>query len=334
MQAAHKVVLFIILVSSFASCAPLGENEAWVRHSSWSANVRSVTSLQQHRGLFAGFVQPEYRDTPINQRPAITQFTISNTGVFTSLLILGTGHEQPYPILVSAFLDYEQVSFSLDGRDGRLHYIEALPGVDLEIPLAVSMRSKGWHDFFVVVFGEPENQSVDPNDRLPGSPSLLVGGVRTVICVENCNPGSQVFSTSYEGRPGDRSSGSAFLAALPLSSNATAAPQRRLLQVVHGQPDQPFALQLWALNETNQSMDYVVLPLLDYRQVNIGAGKVLQFSMPVGTELFVSGKITLPHEPGVHELQVIYIFNPYEAVDGHLDPFVHCITRAALVVNQ
>jgi hypothetical protein len=335
MRITCKVILFIpILIVTSISCAPIKKAEAWVRHSSWSADVRSVTSPQEHRGIFAGFVRPEHRDTPIGQRPPITQFAVGGTGVFIPLLILGTGREQPYPVLVSAFLDYEQVSFALDGRDGRLHYLEIPPGTDLEIPMTVPMQSKGWHDFFVVVFGEPENQTVDPNDRLPGSPTLPVGGVRTVICVGECNYSPRAFPAPYEGRPSGERAGSAFLAALPLLPDPTLSPQRRLLQVVHGQPDQPYTLQIWALNETDQPMDYIAMPLLDYQQINIGAGKALPFSMPAGTELFVPGRVAFPREPGVHELQVVYIFNPYEAVDGHLDPFVHCITRAAFVVDQ
>ena len=137
---AVRVVLILLLVGMAVSCSspgPLASSPdlpEWVYHSTWSEDVHLASWPEAKiRGLAIGFVQPADRTTPPYQRPSTHLFTVEDGEPFTTLLILAIGQDKPFPVLVSVFLDYEQVAFSLDNKQGLLHYLMIEPGVDMQI---------------------------------------------------------------------------------------------------------------------------------------------------------------------------------------------------------
>jgi hypothetical protein len=114
---------------------------------------------------------------------------------------------------------------------------------------------------------------------------------------------------------------------------AVSPPKQRLLLSASGSPRETFALELWARNPSDQSRDYLVLPLLDFKQTDFVDSNILRLHMPPGSELFIPGQIGLPDEPGVHELQFIYISDPYQSLDTVSDPFVQSIMRSAVLIE-
>ena len=306
------------------------ERVEWVHHSEWSAQTQFVEWPDVAlRGLGVGFVRPEDRDIPPYQRPATDEFHIQAGEPFTTLLLLGTEDDEPYPVLISVFLDYEQVDFTMDGRQGVLHYLEIVPGVDMEIPLEVPIETSGWHDLSVIAFREPNSHPTDPQERLP--PALAVGGRRTVVCTGDCAAPAQTLPAAFVGREADVQY--THVNAYPLLPDDGRPPKRRLLLSATVEPGEVFDLELWARNPNDRPEDYVVLPLLDFRQIPFAGSTVLHLRMPSGSELFIPGQIKLPKEEGVHELQFVIIFDAYQALDEVRDPFVNSVLRSALVVT-
>ena len=323
-----RLLSLLCLAGLLACSSP--EHAEWVRHSDWSAQTRFVEwSDVKHRGLGVGFVRPEHRNIHPYQRPSTHIFHIQEGEPFTTLLVLSVGYSEPYPVLVSVFLDYEQVRFTLDGRQGLLHYLEIKAGVDMEIPLEVPIKRPGWHDLFVVVFRKPDYHPTDPQERLP--PKLAVGGRRTVVCAKDCTVSAQTLPKALVGRGTDARNFHAY--AFPLFPDDSRPPKQRLLLSAAARPEEMFALELWARNPSDRPKDYVVLPLLDFKQTAYAGSNVLHLRMPPGSELFIPGQIRLPDEEGVHELQFLYIFDPYQNLDEVTDPFVHSVMRSALVVK-
>ncbi|MHB0878806.1 MAG: hypothetical protein ACYC5O_22430, partial [Anaerolineae bacterium] len=144
-----------------------------------------------------GYVRPEHAHIHPYERPPNDLFELDEGEALSVLLVVSTGHQSPYPVLVSAFLDYTQVPFSLDGKQGLLHYLEIEPGTNMHIPIEVPVGQPGWHDFFVVVFPSPEYHPVEPHERLP--PRLGPGGRRAVVCSGDCTVRSEPLPVPYMG---------------------------------------------------------------------------------------------------------------------------------------
>ncbi len=218
----------------------------------------------------------------------------------------------------------------LDGQEGLLHYLEIPPLVDIEIPLTVPVSTPGWHDFFVVVFPQPDYHPTEPAERLP--PKLGVGGRRTVICAGNCRKPIQTLPSVFVGQ--EVNIRTLVVDAFPLLPNDGRPPQHCLLLTVTGKPGEILPLELWARNPSDQTKEYVVIPLLDFQQITFAGSDVLHLHMPPRSELFIPGEIQLPTAEGIHELQFISIFDPYRDLDEITDPFVQSAMRSALVVEK
>lgn len=338
----HLVLL--CLIGALSACFSFGgekpidaERSAhrieWIRHSGWSA-ATTLTKWSEARGatsLFVGFVRPEHRVIPPGQRTVpISKFDLEAGKSFSTLLILKSGYSAPYPVLVSVFLDYEQANFSLDGEAGVLHYVNVEPGVDMEIPMEVAVQTPGWHDLFVVVFRDPDNHPTDPQARRP--PRLAVLGLRTVVCAGDCSILPQTLPEALNGQKTESQIGSVY--AYPLLGEDGRPPLRRLILSADVNAGTTLTMQLWARNSGKIAWDYFVIPLLDYAQTSFAGRKLLHLDMPPGSELFIPGDIRVPRENGVHELQFISIFDPYQALEQVTDRVVESSMRSALVVKD
>jgi len=303
---------------------------AWIRHNTFSEGTNRVLwAGVKTRGLGVGFVRAEDRATWPYDRPSTSRFLIEEGAPFTTLLILSTGHDQPYPVLISVLVDYRQVEFRLDGKKGLLHYLEIDPGaeVNTEIPMEVPIGGLGWHDVTVVVFPDPEFQPADPQQRLP--PKLGAFGRRTVVCVEGCTPVGSALPEPLVGTSGAIGGPKA----LPLVPGDR-PPRERLLMTITARAGASVDLELWASNRDEALREYVVVPFLNYHQVSYAGADRLLFHMPPDSSLFVSGQVQVPDREGIHELTFLYVFDPFQDIEAVTDPFVRSAMRAGIIAER
>lgn len=336
----QKTTLLLFLgLFALISCAPAqsgveadeaGGDVAWVYHDTWSDNVHFPEwGLTRGRGV--GFMRPEQRDVYPYDRDSIQKFE-TETKNFEIDLSLTSGIERESPVLISLFVNYEQVEFMLDGKVGLLHHVVLEPNQELEIPMSIAFENEGWHDVFVVAFYSPEKHPADAELRLPGS-GIHLGGFRTVVCVKNCEK-PDIIMTQYVGEPIEAVKLSGIRALL--LSPGDEEPQRRLLPIATVEPNQDLAVELWARNLTDAERNYVVIPIHDFLQVPFkenGDDKML-FQMPPDSNLLVSGIIKGAND-GFHEFLTITIIDPFQSLEGGnvVDPFVKSEMRTGIIVD-
>ncbi len=330
-----RCLLLFSLGGFLVGCAPRSDVTAWVRHEVWSEEVWYSEWLgggTSARGLAVGYMRPEDRHKPIQERTSTYLFYAQLGEPFVTRLLLGTGSDTAYPVVVSVFLDYKQVGFGLDGQWGLLHYLEIPPAPTLmEIPLEVRIETSGWHDLFVVAFSEPENHPVDPQMRL--APSFPALGRRTVVCVGDCTI-PELDAKLPDVRVGeDVGVQRTHVFAWPLLPADGRPAKERLLLAAEARPGESFSLELWARNPSTDTRNYVIVPVLNFRQVPFAGEPLLYLSMPAGSELFIPGQVRLPGNKGVHELQFIIISDPYQPLEEVRDYFVGSDMRSALIVE-
>lgn len=337
-----KLSLFsIILMLSLLGCTSaseqstsLPESADWVRHKQWSdnANIVDLNVSRHSTALLVGFVAPENRYLAPRERPSTAQFDLQKDESFSTLLILGVGGEIPRTLLISVFLDYQQVPFRLDEQLGLLHEVEIDPHQDMEIPLELDVQTSGWHDMFVVVFPDPNSHPTSIEERQFSD--FSVGGRRTVLCKENCTISKELPLFKSQIHVGQEAKLSpSDISAWPLIAGDEPAFER-VLFAADADPHEKFSLQLWAGNPSDEERNYVVLPLLNYQSFIFSQEPRVHLQMPPNSELFIPSELVLSAEPQVHELQFITIFDPYQSLQTVDDPFVNSILRSAIVVEQ
>jgi len=330
-------VLLAAFLLALIACSPAAPADGWVRHRQWSTQTEIITLattwpdvVRPGLELGVGFVRPEHAHIHPYERPSTELFELGEGEPLSVLLILSTGHQSPYPVLVSAFLDYTQVVFSLDGKQGLLHYLEIEPGADMHIPIQVPVDEPGWHDFFVTVFPSPEYHPTDPDERLP--PSFGAGGRRAVICSGDRAVDGERLPTPLVGEPSAEERFDHEV--MPLLPADGRPPNERLLVVTSIPAGQPLDLELWAKNRTTADRQYVIISLVDYHQVPFAGQKWLYLEMPAASELFLPGQLPIPRPDGIYEVQFITVSDPYERIAHTSNPFVTSPMRSAVVVGE
>jgi hypothetical protein len=329
----YILILFVLLIPacSVQNSIPVEQEVEWVRHDEWSEQTTFANWGTDPAGLAVGFVRPELRDVHPSKRGEIAsndKFHLEAGESFSTYLILSTGYDEPYPVLLSAVLDYRQVPLKLDGDEGLLHYLEVEPGVDMEIPLEVAVEEPGWHDFFIVAFRLPEAHPTEPDDRLP--PSFGTGGTRTVLCVETCEKPKDLLPPVMVGQG---TTGEGNTAGLPLLPDDGRPANQRLLLVETAEPDSRFPLELWVENGQEQAREFVLIPFLNFQQVPFDDISQLHVKMPPHSTLLIPGNIELPAKPAINELQIVAISAPYQPLNG-IDRFIHSAMRAAIITGN
>jgi len=167
-------------------------------HDRLSPNVISRSQPPFRGNYGAGLVSRELVNVEPSVRPQQQEFFLQNEAKFSPYLILINNTTDPFPVLVSAILDYTQVSFSLDGKFDLLHYVTIPPKTELNIPIEISIESPGMHDLFIISFYYPDEHPRFLNHR----DNLLwasVGGRRALIYKGNSDVPAREMPTPYRG---------------------------------------------------------------------------------------------------------------------------------------
>jgi hypothetical protein len=257
------------------------------------------------------------------------------TQPFTPGLVLVNNRATPNVFLVTVVLDYRQAPFMLDGRDGLLHEVTVPPTTELELPFRLTINAQGMHDLQIIAFDDPYNQTLDFNyrsdlfGRVTARRAVLMVGdtrepVRALDIVDRGNPVPQ--EVAFKAEVG--------FAKAPIPKSKALHPSQRQLYVDTAQPNQTYPFQVVITNVEKQAATYALVPFLDFRQVSLAGKDVLAVHLDPGEEAIIDATIRLPEERGVHQLQLLWLFDPYHSVVRKevLAPFVLGSPRVALNV--
>jgi hypothetical protein len=239
-------------------------------------------------------------------------------------------------MLVTALLDYQQIPFNLDGRDGLLHDIKVSPGGDLELPMRLEVGEPGAHDLMVVAFKEPYDRPMDPGyrdrmfQRLVGRRAVIVvGGAKEPVHV----PTPDVMGST----PPPEVTFGLHVAFATAPMDEDTHPQERFMATARGQPNETLPYQLWVSNYHGEApVDYALVLFQDFHQVQLKDKDMLVVHLEAGHEAIIDDNLTLPAEPGIHELQVVYVLDPYRSIlrDEVTSPFVNGSNCVGIEVHQ
>jgi hypothetical protein len=97
---------------------------------------------------------------------------------------------------------------------------------------------------------------------------------------------------------------------------------------------QPFHFRVWITNVTDKATDIAMVPLLDYRQSQLWNRCATVVHLEPKEEDTLESELRFD-KPGIHQLQFIYIFDPYRSIlkkEGAL-PFVEPSFRIGIKVE-
>ena len=301
--------------------APAPSDLAWppvadvVVHDSLSAEAGYSDKgwpMRDTTALRIGFVRPEHRHLAPGERPQTEEVRVDNGQALSWYLILGSG--EPATLLVTTLLDYQQVPFTLDGEHGLLHEVRVDPTGDLEMPMRLEIDEPGAHDLLVVAFKEPYNRPMDADyrnrlfQRLVGRRAvLIVGGVEQPVH----QPTPDLVGAPP---PPDITFGLpvCFAAA---ADDAGAHPAKRFLWSIEGQPKEIAPFRLWVSNYDRETpIDGGLVLFQDFHQVPLRGREFLIVHLEPGHEAIIDGNLSLPGQPGVHEVQALLIIDPYRSI--------------------
>ena len=279
-----------------------------------------------------GFVRTEHRTIPPFERPQTREFQLTQTEPFAPYLILFNNSPNSQVFLVTIMLDYCQTPFELDGKEGLLHEVTVPSHTELEIPLRLNIDTPGTHDLQVIAFKDPYNLTLDPDYR-----SNLHGRVlarRTMIIIGATEKNARTLERLDIGTPPPAEvTFGLHVAFAKTSAPDTLHPSDRQLYVDQAHRGQVYTFQIWVSNyDKEQAADYAMIPFLNFHQISLMDKEVLVVHLEEGEEAIIDAEVTLPDERGVHQLQFVWLYDPYESIlhDEVYAPFVFGSPRVAI----
>ena len=361
MRLCHKTsvhllnVLLILVISAACSITPCTAQPTFpvsaiqdvVIHRTFSSDVhverwtveQGAATTYEPSQAGVGFVRPEDRFTPPAQLPQNDEIRL-RTGDPLLLDLVATA-AQGSTFLISIILDYKQVPFSLDGQYGLLHEISVENDGAFYIPMQIDISEPGAHDLIVVAFREPYTRPWDQTARdLPFG--CLLSGRRTVVVLDGVDRPIQNITPDVFGKPpptGVDFGIRVMFANMPVSSSDTTHPSRRQMPMTaNGNSGGKFQYQLWLSNYDlpGDKVDYGLMRFLDYHQIDLKGKDLFVAHFDGRQEAIVDDSLILPKQPGIHELQVVYIFDPYKSVlrGEVLAPFVFSSSCLGIAVRE
>ncbi len=284
-------------------------------------------------GWGIGFVRPEHLSMSPFERPQTEEFRLSVGEKFSPYLILGSSFDEPMSILVTVLLDYQQVSFELDEETVILHKLELPPNVELNLPMNLTIDQPGAHDLIVIAFANPDYRPLDNETRLLQLQPALAGRRAVAVIGDDQDPSKKLLPDMV-GKPIPESSFDYLRVALatPSDGRTDIPPADRQFTVTQVPRDEDFSFQVIAKNKDEEHVEYAMVTFLDFRQVSLDGNGVLLASLDAGEEATFDGGVHIPDVAGVHELQIVYILDPYKSIlrDEVTTPFVFGSVRVGL----
>lgn len=266
-------------------------------------------------GIGIGFTMVEDLDLYPFARPQTEEFRLEEGQPFTPYLGILNGYTIPVTLLVTVILDYDQTEFNLDGKNGLLHEITVPPETDLGLLLHLEIAETGAHDLQVVAFEHPYSATLSDDFRV--RTSGWAHDRRTVIIVGGDEAPAKDVEQVIKGIPHP-----ATVFYKPAIGFATmdgfdgyhpSSPERQLF-VARSTPGDTYQFQMVVNNREDQPTMQALVPFFDYHQIEIQGKDALFVELDSEQEAVIDVAVNLPEEPGVHQFQVIWVFDPYRSI--------------------
>lgn len=293
--------------------------------------------IQGDQGI--GFIREEHIRTSIDELPQNEEFYLdAEMDTFEPFLVLINNTDQPKTFLVTLMLNYRQVPFTFNDQPGLLHLIDIPPFNDIYFPISVQISDPGRHDIQAIMFENPFNLRMDYGFREDIRGYAM--GQRIALTVGDDHTPARTFDVlDLEKHPVPDEGISLdvmFRNSLQNQASDNALPHRELIYTDTMQLEQPYPLQI--IITSNDKYDAgikAVMPFLNYRQIALEGQDVIVTSLGIQEEAFFNTELILPEERGVHQLQAIYLVEPYANMleNKELSPFVKGSMRVAFIVE-
>ncbi len=327
------VLIVLVGLQSVMGCHG-GPNNEIMRHESFSDDVRFKEPPSDMKDIPArgiGFTGAEHRGIEPYSRPQTEEFRLEEGEPFTPYLNLLNTSLESRTFFITTILDYKQASFRLDGKTAVLHEITVPPGTDMELPFRIEIDNPGVHDLQIVAFDYPYNQTLDIDFRMD-----LYGYVtarRAVIVVGEGESPARTPTPEIEGTPAPEDvSFKPWVCFAEAPESEEIHPSERQLYVGKADTGKPYQFQILLNNPDQEAADYALIPFLDFHQVEIQGHDVIVAHLEPGEEAIIDAELKMPETPGVHQFQIIWLFDPYKSVLNQevLAPFVFGSPRIAI----
>lgn len=294
------------------------------------------SGVQGQRGL--GYVRQEDLGRAPDQRPQNDEFRLASAGSFSPFLVLLNNTPAPKTLLLTTVLDYRQVSFTLDDQDGLLHLVTIPAESETNIPIRLTIAEPGRHDLYVVAFENPFDVSLDIRDRNDTYGNAFSRRT-TVVVGERDAPARTLEVADIGVIPPIKGQPNLHIMFIKRTSGSDAIvppPERELVYTDTVSLGQPYPLQTVVIaNHPAKAGVHVLVPFLNYHQVPLNGKDVLALRLEADEEAVINADLALPDETGIHQLQIVYLIDPYADLlaDDPVYPFVQSSFRIAIVAQ-
>jgi hypothetical protein len=327
----YRIIIITIMLSSIltSSCSPEGYTfekissssiiDDVVIHTGYSkdANLTELPEEWQGKIIYgSNLIKYDEIDMDISSRTNGREICIKEDESLKAFFVLKYGIQKAKTLLMTAILDYQQVEFTLDGQYGLLHEIH-IPsetnGIEITFPIQVDINGNGAHDLQFIFFDDPYNQSLDIDYR-----SNLHGysfGYRTVIIAgEDNTPARSIPSSNITGTPIPQEVEFSPYAGFTYIPTDNSHPSERQLYVDETIAGEEYKFQIYLANsdEYNPTRQCTFL-FIDYHLAKIDNSDILLINFNPNEEAVLDVTVLL-EEPALHQLQMVYLFDPYESV--------------------
>jgi hypothetical protein len=215
--------------------------------------------------------------------------------------------------LLTCLVDYHQVPCTFDGQQLLLYRVSIEGFGERTLPFATPPLAPGLHDLAVLAFAKPDVHDLSSEYRLSTDFSYLYTPRAVLLAGDEPWQPPSVEYTITGTRPTSATS--------PLEGLVINREEQELeirawfTQEVRSGETLEYFVHLG--NDTGPSHTRAVMAFLDYKQVPLdGADQwVAYVSLPTGTRAILPGRLVAPREVGVHELVVVFAYDPFHMLE-------------------
>ena len=219
--------------------------------------------------------------------------------------------------LLTCMLDYRQVPCVFGDQQDILHRISLAESEDRYTSFTIPILTPGFHDFALLAIANPDVHDLDPGYRLNTDFNYLYAA-RLVLLAGNQPWPTPAIEYAITGTKPVRTTPP--LNGLVVNREPPAGAWERAWLTQDAKPEETIEYYVRMGNDSGPSRSYAVFAFLDYTQIPLdGDDQWVAFvALPAGTRASLPARLVAPSEPGVHELMVVWAYDPYQMLE---EPF-------------